>query len=341
MSAIDLDDYMDWLRARGVAEEHLRLYREGAELVLRHVAAEDTVRDVHVEAAIQVEAEAGAPERRLANLRTIGARLQGYVAERHDAAAFAPPPEDAEAALELADVPRGVGRHARMARQSGAQTAVGADGASVRGTMVDDLAMASSSEPVASGLAPVSPLGPTSTPVGTRPSAPSIRVPAMPFTDGPRPGVMASTRRATVPPREERPLPGCSCRTRQDTYPDDYFAAWGKIYLLVSGTVGFMIAIFWSRMAALVVSSALAAIGGVATAATAGWRCSDCRRWIERRGLDEDQRSNELKRRLIFLAIGALALVICVVAVQKVRAQRAEERRALEVLKSFDTDETE
>ena len=338
MSAIDLDDYMDWLRARGVAEEHLRLYREGAELVLRHVAAEDTVRDVHVEAAIQVEAEAGAPERRLANLQTIGARLQAYVADHRDAAAFAPPPEDVEAVLELADVPRGVGRHARLARQSGAQAAVGTDGASVRGTMVDDLAPASAS--AESGLAPVSALGPTSTPLGTRPSAPSIRVPAMPFTDGPRPGVMASTGRATVPPREERPLPGCGCRTRQDTYPDDYFAAWGKIYLLVSGTVGFVVALFWSRMAALVLGSALAAVGAVASAATAGWRCTDCRRWVERRGLDENQRSNELERRLIFAAIGALALVIGVVTVQKMRAQAAEERRALEVLKSLDTDET-
>jgi hypothetical protein len=384
MPAIDLDDYVAWLRAHGVPDAHLRLYREGAEAVLRQLGDDEAwVGDVHIEAAVQEAAAQGAPTRRQENLRSIGSRLQYYLDERreeealaaaaaavtalaHEAPPAEEPPAEEPPALELADVPRGDSRRARLARISHGHDPV-ADG-TARGTMVDDLPAAAiaaafalaagepTPEPMASAAPDVAPpepptdpsevrtaipprsaLAPTVMP-GPRPVSAAI---AVPFTDGPRPGVLASPNRmpATVP---EKPLPGCVCRVRQDIYPDDYWSMWGKVYLFVTGALGFVLAMLWSTTASLAVGLGVAAIGALATATSPGWRCTDCRRWIERAGLDGEQRRRSQTRSLVFVGIGIAASIGCVIAVQRLRAQLAEERaamRVLEDLKSLD-DET-
>ena len=60
--------------------------------------------------------------------------------------------------------------------------------------------------------------------------------------------------------RDQRPLPGCACPARAQIYADDYWAAWGKIYVVATGTVGVVVALVWSGAAALVVALGLAAI---------------------------------------------------------------------------------
>ncbi|HVV87545.1 MAG TPA: hypothetical protein VHE35_31105 [Kofleriaceae bacterium] len=333
MSAIDLDDYVAWLHARGVADEHLPLYREGAELVLAQTAG-DEVSDAHVEAVVRTEAAHGASARRQDNLRAIGARLRVYLDERRAEAAAASgafeAPRDDEPALELADVPRGTSRRARLARISGTHAAE--DGSSVRGTMVDDLPAPAEAAPdpstVQAAMAPRSALSPSTVPPISRP----MPVAAVPFTDGPRPGVLASPSRTARLSREERPLPGCACRTRHEVFADDYWSMWGKVYLFVTATLGFFLSMFWSRLASLSVGLGIAAVGALASAATAGWRCTDCRRWIERRGLDAEQVRNQRTRQLVFLGMAAALAIACVLVVHRVRAQLAEERRALKVL---------
>lgn len=336
MTAIDLDDYVAWLHAGGTADEHLPLYREGAAAVVRQLSGSgEPLTDAHVEAAVETEAVAGASARRLANLRAIGARLLAYAAERTGGA----PAADDGQALELAEVPRGESRQARLARlsQSGA---VDGDGLPVRGTMIDDLQPGDLGGPAAvpAAMPPRSALDPTATPVGARPSSPALKVP---FTDGPRPGVIASPTRPIPVPLEQRPLPGCACKTRHEVYPDDYLAMWGKVYAFVAGSVGVFMALFWSRPASLAVSLGLAGLGALMTAASAGWRCTDCRQWIARRGLDGEQLRNQRLRSIIFLTAGVALTIGCVVMVQRVRHQLAEERRAMEVLQHLEEyDET-
>lgn len=340
MTAIDLDDYVAWLHAGGTADEHLPLYREGAAAMVGQLSGSgEPLTEAHVEAAVEAEAVAGASARRLANLRAIGARLLAYAAERAEGASTAA----AGQALELAEVPRGESRQARLARlsQSGA---LDGDGLPVRGTMVDDLQPGDLGGPAAvptavpAPMPPRSALDPTAAPVGVRPSSPALRVP---FTDGPRPGVIASSTRPILVPLEQRPLPGCACKTRHEVYPDDYLAMWGKVYAFVAGSVGVFLALFWSRPASLTVTLGLAGLGALMTAASAGWRCTDCRQWIARRGLDGEQLRNQRLRSLVFLAAGVALTVGCVIMVQRVRHQLAEERRAMEVLQHLqEYDET-
>jgi hypothetical protein len=390
MTALDVDDFVAWLRERGVPDPHLRLYREGAEAVLRQVVdGAGWPADEHVEAAVQEAAVAGATARRLENLRSIGHGLLSYADERreelaaaeagavwgggagddgraadagyggdagdsrdggdggdggdgHDAFAEPEPP-----ALELADVPRGDSRRARLARISGGLEA--ADG--VRGTMIDDLLPPVTGEPARPESSTVSPVSgayrvppvsgthrvPSVTGTQRAVSATSPPTPrgmlaatALPF-DGPRPGVLASASRKP-PTVSEPPLPGCVCRTRQDTYADDYWSMWGRVYLVITGTVGAFIAMFWNRMASMSIGLGVLAVGALATAATAGWRCTDCRRWIERKGLDDDQRRQSRTRALVFVGLAVAASIACVVAVHRLRVQLAEERAAMKVL---------
>jgi hypothetical protein len=167
-----------------------------------------------------------------------------------------------------------------------------------------------------------------------------VPVNPVPFTDGRRPGVLASVNRRPVP-LDEAPLPGCVCRTRQEAYADDYWSMWGKVYLFITGTIGFFVAMYWSRTASLVIGSGIAALGAFATAATAGWRCTDCRRWLERKGLDGEQLRFTRTRSLVFLAAGVALTIVCVVSVQRLRAQLAEEREAMKVLEDLKSlDET-
>ncbi len=340
MTTIDLDDYVAWLHARGVADAHLPLYREGSELVLRHMAAgAAAVEDHHIDAAVDAVAAAGASARRQANLRAIGAQLQAYVDERDAGSRPAAPPFelDDEPLLELADVPRGASRRARLARISQQHAVVQDEGAPARGTMIDDLGRSDDGAPVPAAATVTRRSGQLAavTPTMTRPA------PA-PFTDGPRPGVLASPSRSARVTLQERPLPGCACRTRQDIYPDDYWSLWGKVYLFVTGTAGFFIAMFWNRTASLAMALAFGALGAIVTGATAGWRCTDCRRWIARRGLDDDQLRNQLRRNAFFLGLGAVLAVGCVLAVRSLRADLAEDRRARQALERLkpEIDET-
>ncbi len=340
MSVLDLDEFVAWLHLHGVRGEHLELYRQGAALVLRQVDVDDAmVRDVHIDAVLQAEAEAGASPRRLANLQAIGARLQVFAAELQGQAPA--PLADEWPTLELADVPRGSGRRARLSRISQAQLAADDPDSAPRGTMVDDLAP----PPSVPTLAPVSTMeapgsGPpserrrpstTAPPVGSRPSVPALPVP---FTDGPRPGVLAGTSRAASL-RDQRPLPGCVCRTRSEVYADDLWSMWGKVYLFATTAVGFVLALMWSRVGSMAVAMAIVGLGALATAASPGWRCTDCQRWIERPGLDGEQRRDQRRRTITFAVLGALLSVGCVVAVVQLRAERAEERRTRRVLQDL------
>ena len=149
--------------------------------------------------------------------------------------------------------------------------------------------------------------------MGGRPSVPALPVP---FTDGPRPGVLASASRVPASARDQRPLPGCACPARAQIYADDYWAAWGKIYVVATGTVGVVVALVWSGAAALVVALGLAAIGALATATSAGWRCTDCQRWIQPAGLDDAQGRDRRRRTIGFAVLGALLAVGCEAAVR-------------------------
>lgn len=332
--AIDLDDYESWLRARGVADEHLPLYREGADAIARQMRPDEAwVSQDAIEAAVGIEAAMGASERRQNNLRAIGARLQAYVEERATPPPSYEPPPDDEPALELADVPRGHSRRARLARTSQQQAAVDGDGR-VRGTMIDDLAAPEAAGPAEAPAAmpPRAALAPAEAPRGTRPSSPGVPVP---FTEGPRPGRLASQAQPQRVKLDAPPLPGCVCRARHDLYPDDLWSMWGKVYLFAASTIGLALAIFWTRAASLAVGLAILAVGGLVTALTAGWKCDDCRRWIEVRALDEDQRADLRKRRLVFLAISVAASVGFLLAIKSLRADLARDREARKVLQDL------
>ena len=354
MSELDLDDYVGWLRARGVADEHLPLYREGADAVARQMRPDEPlVTQEHIDAAVELEAAMGASPRRQANLRAIGARLQAYVVERRTLVDVAPvmteaatsddadgaPPGD-EPLLELADVPRGLSRRARLQRPSQEHEAVDGEGR-VRGTMVDDLLAAAPANPDEAAAAPMPPRAPLAPPGAPPAAAPAMPSAAVPFTDGPRPGVLASPTRPRRNSLDQPPLPGCVCRKRQETFADDYFSMWGKVYLFVAGTLGLALTLFWSRLASLAVGMTVIALGAVATALTAGWRCTDCRRWIERRGLAEDQRANQRQRMVIFLGVGAAAAIVAAISIHELREQHAREQRELKVLEDLqEFDET-
>lgn len=451
MPAVDLEEYLAWLRDRGVAEQHLPIYADGAGRILRHAGDVPTLTEQHVERALEAEFLGGAPDRRLKNLRSIAAGLLAHQAERAEGAwprlaavdlppptagggsahasvedllppesldallaraiatptidellpaglgaadaspnlvtldglgggtagdlpgltppvdalpahlpgslfepadlahpPAAPPADDGAAdaalaampALELADVPRGLSRRARLSHMS----QVAAEGGAVRGTMVDDLT-APSPEAAPAGPEPTAPAvagtaaastgaGPRTVPPAAGAASGRTMPPTpVPFSPGPRPGVLASRG---GPLKVEKPLPGCVCRERHDVYLDDFAAEWRKIYVVVSGSLCLALAAFWGRLGGTTVALGVAALGALASGATVGWRCTDCRRWISGSALDADHRKERLTRSGLFLAAGALLTIGCIVAGHALYRQTMEERRTLRALQQLE-----
>lgn len=85
---VDVEGFVGWLRARGVPEPNLELYRRGAEVIAGHVDA-PPLRPRHLEATLRAEERAGASARRLANLNEVGTKLLEFAAQPPAAEAVA------------------------------------------------------------------------------------------------------------------------------------------------------------------------------------------------------------------------------------------------------------
>jgi hypothetical protein len=150
-ASTERDRYIDWLRARGASEEDLAAHRVHAEKILACVDS-GPVQLADVDAAVDLERAAGAPESRLGNLRRVGEYLQEFQRESPPSGApgrdpvtadFQPPePEIATADIELATPPPRPGRLAAPSHAPPAAGSAAATGGSRSSVLVLALVLA-------------------------------------------------------------------------------------------------------------------------------------------------------------------------------------------------------